>query len=38
MTNEKKSMIFLDASNLMGGWWTYCKQNESPNRSKLRGI
>ncbi len=27
MANEKKSMVFLDASNLMGGWWTYCKQN-----------
>lgn len=27
MVNEKKSMIFLDASNLVGGWWTYCKQN-----------
>ncbi len=27
MANEKKSMVFLDASNLLGGWWTYCKQN-----------
>lgn len=27
MVNEKKSMVFLDAGNLMGGWWTYCKQN-----------
>lgn len=23
----KKSMIFIDASNLLGGWWTYCKNN-----------
>lgn len=27
MVPIKKSMVFLDASNLLGGWWTYCKQN-----------
>ena len=27
MADEKKSMIFIDASNLLGGWWTYCKGN-----------
>ena len=27
MITPKKSMVFLDASNLVGGWWTYCKTN-----------
>lgn len=27
MAAEKRSMVFLDASNLLGGWWTYCKEN-----------
>lgn len=31
----KKSMVFIDASNLLGGWWTYCKNNNytSPNKT-----
>ncbi|AJF61033.1 TPA: NYN domain-containing protein [Candidatus Woesearchaeota archaeon] len=26
MATENKSMVFIDASNILGGWWTYCKQ------------
>src|SRR3989344_7574790 len=26
MTNQKRSMIFIDAGNLFSAWWTYCKQ------------
>ncbi|HLC75294.1 MAG TPA: NYN domain-containing protein [Candidatus Nanoarchaeia archaeon] len=25
ISKDKKSMVFIDASNLLGGWWTYCK-------------
>jgi nijmegen breakage syndrome protein 1 len=36
----KKSMIFFDAGNLLGGWWTYCKRNshtsEHPATKKLQ--
>ena len=28
MAMEKKSMVFIDAGNLLGGWWTYCRQNK----------
>ncbi len=28
MIDAKKSMVFIDASNLLGGWWSYCKQNK----------
>ena len=24
-TNNRKSMVFIDARNLLGGWWTYCE-------------
>ncbi|MCX6708995.1 MAG: NYN domain-containing protein [Candidatus Woesearchaeota archaeon] len=27
MSDKKKTMVFIDASNLLGGWWTYCKEN-----------
>lgn len=39
MGELKKSMIFIDASNILGGWWTYCKENDlvavNPKNNKL---
>lgn len=28
MAAEKKSMVFIDAGNLLGWWWAYCKHNK----------
>jgi len=34
MNNLKRSMVFIDASNLLSGWWEYCRSNKLIEKNK----
>lgn len=35
MGDKKKTMVFIDARNILGGWWNYCKANGFVKKNSL---